>query len=204
MAKKAAILARCDPGPSGPGAYCSLAAVEMGFQAYLSPPPPPDLEGVRAAPPGWDPGSADFCLAVPGSDLPEGGAFKMADLRGGGSGRGADAVRVGAGEAQSITRGGSPAPGDRLLLADWEGVVALVDGSRAYEVDVPGWRHSDEAGWVMSSVFCCTMVRERDPLWALCFAAGAAQAARPGKVPRRRSIQVNASYMYNLARFREL
>ena len=54
------------------------------------------------------------------------------------------------------------------------------------------------------------MIKEKDFLWALCFAGGAAQAALDSKniglqkIPKKGAIQTNASYFYNLIKFRDL
>jgi sugar/nucleoside kinase (ribokinase family) len=65
-------------------------------------------------------------------------------------------------------------------------------------------------GDIFCSAFCCTMLKEKDFLWALCFAGGAAQAALESrnvglqKIPRKGTIQTNACYFYNLVKFRDL
>lgn len=64
-------------------------------------------------------------------------------------------------------------------------------------------------GAILCGAFVCTIIRERDPLWALCFAGGAVQAALDTKslgilkIPRRGAVQTNASYFYNLVEYRK-
>ena len=54
------------------------------------------------------------------------------------------------------------------------------------------------------------MLREKDFLWALSFAGGAAQAALEtkkfglDKIPRMSAVENNASYFYNMVKFRQI
>ena len=53
-------------------------------------------------------------------------------------------------------------------------------------------------GDIFSATFCCTMLKEKDILWALSFAGGAAQAALESgqigleKIPSKGAIESNA------------
>ncbi len=75
------------------------------------------------------------------------------------------------------------------------------------EMDPPD---STGAGDILSAAFCCSFVREKDPLWALCFGAGAVKAALESeqsgldKVSSMGKIEENASYFYNTIGFRQL
>lgn len=75
------------------------------------------------------------------------------------------------------------------------------------EMDTPD---STGAGDILSSAFCCSFVKEKDPLWALCFGAGAVRAALESgesgleKVPSMGKIEENASYFYNTIGFKQL
>lgn len=75
------------------------------------------------------------------------------------------------------------------------------------EVDTPD---STGAGDILASAFACAWVREKDPLWALSFAAGALRAALEtrqaglGKVPPMSKIEASASYFYNTVGFQGL
>ena len=90
--------------------------------------------------------------------------------------------------------------------------ISLLNGDKIYSIVLPNKRIYDTTGVgdILCSAFCCTMIKERDFLWALCFAGGAAQAAldskRVGlqKIPRKGQVQVNASYFYNMVKFRTL
>ena len=70
--------------------------------------------------------------------------------------------------------------------------------------------HSIGVGDILSSAFCCAYLKEKDPLWAICFGAGAVQAALETnllgleKVPRKSKIEENASYYYNTISFQEI
>jgi hypothetical protein len=54
------------------------------------------------------------------------------------------------------------------------------------------------------------MLKEKDFLWALCFAGGAAQAALENKkislekIPQKGLIENNGAYFYNMIKFRTL
>ena len=65
-------------------------------------------------------------------------------------------------------------------------------------------------GDIFCTTFCCTMLKEKDFLWALSFAGGAAQAALESKkfglekIPQKGAIENNGSYFYNLIKFRQI
>ena len=65
-------------------------------------------------------------------------------------------------------------------------------------------------GDIFTATYCCAMLKEKDPLWALSFAGGAAQAALESKqvgldkIPEKGETQVNASYYYNIMKFKEV
>jgi sugar/nucleoside kinase (ribokinase family) len=75
------------------------------------------------------------------------------------------------------------------------------------EMDAPD---ATGAGDILCAAFCCSFVKEKDPLWALCFAAGAVKAALESgqggldKVPSMGRIEENASYFYNTIGFKQL
>ncbi|RNJ78574.1 MAG: ribokinase [Nitrosopumilus sp. H8] len=98
-----------------------------------------------------------------------------------------------------------------VLLTDKKQVSLLVK-DKMYSITLPNKNIHDTTGVgdIFCSAFCCTMIKERDFLWALCFAGGAAQAALDSenvglqKIPKKRTVQTNASYFYNLVKFRDL
>jgi sugar/nucleoside kinase (ribokinase family) len=75
------------------------------------------------------------------------------------------------------------------------------------DVDAPD---STGAGDILSAAFCCAYLKEKDPLWAICFGAGALRAALEtkqvglAKVPQMSKIEQSASYFYNTIGFQQL
>jgi len=90
--------------------------------------------------------------------------------------------------------------------------VSLLVKDKVYSITLPNKHIHDTTGVgdIFCSAFSCTMLKEKDFLWALCFAGGAAQAALESKnvglqkIPKKGTIQTNASYFYNLVKFRDL
>lgn len=88
--------------------------------------------------------------------------------------------------------------------------ISMLEGGRLYSIRLPNRDVGDTtgAGDILGATFACAMVRERDPVWALCFAGGAVQAALesglpgPDKVQPAGATSTNASYFYNLLEFR--
>lgn len=75
------------------------------------------------------------------------------------------------------------------------------------DIDSPD---STGAGDILSAAFCCAYMREKDPLWAICFGAGAVRAALEtkltglNKVPSKSKIEQNAYYYYGTIMFQKL
>ena len=75
------------------------------------------------------------------------------------------------------------------------------------DIDTPD---STGAGDILCAAFCCAYLKEKDPLWAICFGAGAVRAALEtgefglAKVPSMSSIEQSASYFYNTLGFQQL
>jgi len=130
-----------------------------------------------------------------------------------------NAIKVNPEEAQQIVNGTN----DEMMLAlQKKGVeyvlltnktdVSLLVKDKIYSITLPNTQIHDTTGVgdIFSSTFCCTMLKEKDFLWALCFAGGAAQAALDSKniglqkIPKKGAVQTNASYFYNLVKFRDL
>ena len=132
---------------------------------------------------------------------------------------GVDAIKVNPEEAQCLVTGTH----DEMMIAlQKKGVehvlltnkteVSLLVKDKVYSITLPNKQIHDTTGIgdIFCSAFCCTMLKEKDFLWALCFAGGAAQAALDSKniglqkIPKKGTIQNNASYFYNLVKFRDL
>ena len=130
-----------------------------------------------------------------------------------------NAIKVNPEEAQHIVNGTN----DEIMLAlQKKGIeyvllinktdVSLLIKDKIYSITLPNKKIHDTTGIgdIFCSAFCCTMLKEKDFLWALCFAGGAAQAALESKnvglqkIPKKGTIQTNASYFYNLLKFRDL
>ncbi|MGI0004755.1 MAG: PfkB family carbohydrate kinase [Candidatus Nitrosotenuis sp.] len=90
--------------------------------------------------------------------------------------------------------------------------VSLFHNNKRYSIKLPNMDIYDTSGVgdIFTATFCCTLLKERDVLWALSFAGGAAQAALESKeigldkVPPRGATEANASYFYNIIKFSDV
>ncbi len=90
--------------------------------------------------------------------------------------------------------------------------VSLFHNDKQYSLKLPNMDIYDTSGVgdIFTATFCCTLLKERDILWALSFAGGAAQAALESKeigldkVPPRGATEANASYFYNTIKFEDI
>ena len=100
---------------------------------------------------------------------------------------------------------------DNVILTDKQN-ISLLSGNKIYSIELPDIELNDTTGIgdIFSAAFCCTMLKEKDILWALSFAGGAAQAALESgkigleKIPSKGAIESNAYYFYNTVRFKEI
>ena len=100
---------------------------------------------------------------------------------------------------------------DNVILTDKQN-ISLLSGNKIYSIELPDIELNDTTGIgdIFSAAFCCTMLKEKDVLWALSFAGGAAQAALESgkigleKIPSKGAIESNAYYFYNTVRFKEI
>ena len=130
-----------------------------------------------------------------------------------------NAIKINPEEGQNIVSGSH----DEMMLAlQKKGIeyvlltnksdVSLLVKNRVYSLKLPNKNIHDTTGIgdIFCSAFTCTMLKEKDFLWALCFAAGSAQAALESnnvglqKIPKKGMVENNASYFYNLVDFRDL
>lgn len=87
--------------------------------------------------------------------------------------------------------------------------IHLLERDRRYWLKLPKIDTPDSTGLgdIIASSFACTIVKEKDSVWAFCFAAGALTAALQTKevgikkIPSRTAIEENASYYYNIMNF---
>ena len=90
--------------------------------------------------------------------------------------------------------------------------ISLLVNDQLYSLTLPNKKIRDTTGIgdIFSSTFACTMLKEKDFLWALCFAAGSAQAALDsqelglGKIPSKGAIESIGSYFYNTVKFKQV
>jgi len=90
--------------------------------------------------------------------------------------------------------------------------ISLLAGDRIYSITLPNNEVYDTTGLgdIFFTTFCCTLLKENDFLWALCFAGGAAQAALDTKefglkkIPVKNDIETNGSYFYNTVKFKQV
>ena len=130
-----------------------------------------------------------------------------------------NAIKVNPEEAQRIVSGthdemmvALQKKGAEYVILTNKTEVSLLAKDKVYSISLPNKQIRDTTGLgdIFCSTFCCTMLKEKDFLWALCFAGGAAQAALDSKniglqkIPKRGTVQNNASYFYNLVKFRDL
>ncbi|HEX5978528.1 MAG TPA: ribokinase, partial [Nitrososphaeraceae archaeon] len=70
--------------------------------------------------------------------------------------------------------------------------------------------YSTGIGDILSSAFCCAYLKEKDPVWAICFGAGAVRAALEAnlegldKMPSKSNMEQSASYYYNTLSFQKI
>ncbi|MBI1662981.1 MAG: ribokinase [Nitrosopumilus sp.] len=130
-----------------------------------------------------------------------------------------NAIKVNPEEAQQLVSGthdemmvALQKKGVEYVLLTNKTEVSMLIKDKVYSITLPNKDIHDTTGIgdIFCAAFCCTMLKEKDFLWALCFAGGAAQAALDSKnvglqkIPRKGTIQNNASYFYNLVKFRDL
>tara|TARA_B100000029_G_scaffold216948_1_gene214687 strand:+ start:4191 stop:5063 length:873 start_codon:yes stop_codon:yes gene_type:complete len=100
---------------------------------------------------------------------------------------------------------------ENIILTNKQEITLLVK-DKIYSINLPNLKLHDTTGIgdIFCSTFCCTMLKEKDFLWALCFAGGAAQAAIENKkfglekIPQKTLIENNGSYFYNMVKFRTI
>ncbi|AIF83981.1 sugar kinase, ribokinase [Candidatus Nitrososphaera evergladensis SR1] len=104
------------------------------------------------------------------------------------------------------------AKGIEFVVATEHRVVHLLHKDMHYWIKLRDIDTSDStgAGDILAAGFACGYVKEKDPLWAICFGAGALRAAletkEPGlaKIPPMNKIESSASYFYNTVSFKRL
>jgi len=95
-----------------------------------------------------------------------------------------------------------------VLYTNKQDITMLVK-DRIYNLKIPNMQIGDTTGVgdIFCAAFSCSYVKDKDSLWAICFAVGAAQAALATKatgllkIPESGDIEQNAAYLYNLVGF---
>ena len=90
--------------------------------------------------------------------------------------------------------------------------ISLLVKDKLYSISIPKTTLTDTTGIgdIFCSTFLCTMLKEKDFLWALSFAGGAAQTALESKafglekVPEKNALETNGSYFYNIVDFKQI
>ncbi len=90
--------------------------------------------------------------------------------------------------------------------------ISLLVKDKLYSITLPKMTLTDTTGIgdIFCSTFVCTMLKEKDFLWALSFAGGAAQAALESKafgiekIPEKNALETNGSYFYNMVEFEQV
>ena len=98
---------------------------------------------------------------------------------------------------------------DNVILTDKQN-ISLLSKNKIYSITLPNLELVDTTGIgdIFCAAFCCTMLKEKDILWALSFAGGAVQAALESKqiglekIPPKGAIESNAYYFYNTIKFK--
>ena len=87
--------------------------------------------------------------------------------------------------------------------------ITMLTKDRLYHLKIPNMSIGDTTGVgdIFCAAFTCSYLKEKDSIWAICFAVGAAQSALETratgleKVPHGGDIERNAAYLYNLMQF---
>ena len=100
----------------------------------------------------------------------------------------------------------------RYVILTTEKYVHLIDDNKHYWLNMPTIKTRDSTGVgdILSAVFTSVLLKERDAIWAFCFAIGAVISAlntnQTGikKIPTKGKIEHIAGYTYNLLKFETL
>lgn len=100
---------------------------------------------------------------------------------------------------------------EHVLLTNKREITVLVK-DKLYFLSIPNMEVYDTTGVgdIFCATFACTYLKEKDFFWAMCFAVGSAQAALEtkatglDKIPHKGAIETNASYLYNLVKYKQI
>ena len=99
--------------------------------------------------------------------------------------------------------------GIKYVLHTQDHVIHLLEEGKHYWINIPKHESPDSTGLgdIITSSFACIMLKEKDSVWAFCFAAGALTAALQAKeigikkIPSKSAIEQNGTYYYNTMNF---
>jgi len=133
---------------------------------------------------------------------------------------GITAVKVDSREIAALTNGLHGLEGMRylqskgieLVIFTERRLIHLLHGNTHYWLQLNEVDTSDStgAGDILSAAFCCAYLKEKDPLWAISFGAGALRAALEtkqvglAKIPSMAKIEQSSAYFYNTVKFKQL
>jgi sugar/nucleoside kinase (ribokinase family) len=134
--------------------------------------------------------------------------------------KGITAIKTDEEELSALTKGISSIEGMKLLkkkyclefvISTGYNSVLFLNKNILYSLSFNKILNQDNTGLgdILTSGFSCSYLKERDPLWAICFATGSVIASLDAnkkgleKVPRKINlIERNASYFYNTIKFK--
>ncbi len=133
---------------------------------------------------------------------------------------GIDAIKVDNQEMAALTGGlqgqdgmeALQSNGIQFVIYTEQRVIHLLNKNMHYWLSVQEIDTLDSTGIgdILCASFSCAYLKERDPIWAICFGAGAVKAALEtrqiglAKIPFMSKIELNASYFYNTIGFQRL
>ena len=102
--------------------------------------------------------------------------------------------------------------GVKFVLSTEYRIIHLLYDKMHYWIKLPEVEtaYSTGIGDILSSAFCCAYLKEKDPVWAICFGAGAVRAALEtnleglDKIPSKSKMEQSASYYYNTLSFQKI
>lgn len=102
--------------------------------------------------------------------------------------------------------------GVKFVISTEYRIVRLLYKKMHYWINLPevDTSYSTGVGDILASAFCCAYLKEKDPVWAICFGAGAVRAALEtnleglDKIPSKSKMEQSASYYYNTLSFQKI
>lgn len=133
---------------------------------------------------------------------------------------GVTAIKADEEELSALTGGISSIDGMKILkkkfdiqfiISTYSNNILFLHKDILYTINLKKLDSPDHTGLgdILAAGFSCAYLKEKDPLWAICFGAGSVIAALQSKKtglekvpPRKNQIERNASYVYNTVKFK--